>query len=226
MAWDFRKTSENLGRAAPVEALSRPVIDLDFDCGEIGCGVDGQVGSFREVLAQQWSGPRKSDTKSKDPSYGSSQMYSRNTLSHSDAVSAIELFEQGFTAKSVSMSLNLAGAPVQMLYQRWQLRGAGALMTGERRQYDFGTKLEIVLAISRVNPGGFCAKSSTFPHPALSRIGRASIGEMEKTGCARSTVAGHQPLAGIPAQKARPRRCVERTNGCALRSPTWESCVP
>jgi transposase len=48
-------------------------------------------------------------------------MYSKSTLSHSDAVSAVELFEQGFTAKSVALSLDLAAAPVQMLYQRWQL---------------------------------------------------------------------------------------------------------
>ncbi len=72
-------------------------------------------------------------------------MYSGSTLSQADAVSAVELFEQGFTAKSASLSLDLAPNPVQMLYQRWQLRGRDALVTRERRQYDFGTKLEIVL---------------------------------------------------------------------------------
>lgn len=56
-------------------------------------------------------------------------MYSRSMLSHSDAVSAIELFEQGFTAKSVTIVLNLTDAPVQMFYERWQLRGEGALAT-------------------------------------------------------------------------------------------------
>ncbi|NHP18755.1 hypothetical protein G8767_35420, partial [Rhodococcus sp. IC4_135] len=71
-------------------------------------------------------------------------MYSKSTLSHTDAVSALELFEQGYTAKSVAISLDLAQNPVQMLYQRWQLRGAGALVTRDRRQYDFETKLEIV----------------------------------------------------------------------------------
>ena len=71
-------------------------------------------------------------------------MYATSTLSHSDAVSAVELLEQGFTAKSVALSLDLAGAAVQMLYQRWQLRGSGALVTRDRKQYDFETKLEIV----------------------------------------------------------------------------------
>lgn len=53
-------------------------------------------------------------------------MYLRSTLSHSDAVSAIELFEQGLTAKSVALTLDLAPNPVQMLYERWQVRGSGA----------------------------------------------------------------------------------------------------
>lgn len=153
-------------------------------------------------------------------------MYSRSTLSHSDAVSAIELFEQGFTAKSVAMSLDLAGSPVQMLYQRWQLRGDGALMTRERRQYDFGTKLEVVRRHIEGESGRTLREEFDLPSPRPSRIGRASIGEMGKTGCARSAAAGHQPLAGIPLTKARPRHCVERTNGCALRSPTWENCGP
>jgi transposase len=56
-------------------------------------------------------------------------MYLRITLSHSDAVSAVELFEQGFTAKPVALSLGLAASPVQKLYQRWQTGGSGALVT-------------------------------------------------------------------------------------------------
>jgi hypothetical protein len=43
-------------------------------------------------------------------------MYSGSTLSHSDAVSAVELFEQGYTPKSVPISLDLARSPVQLLY--------------------------------------------------------------------------------------------------------------
>lgn len=83
-------------------------------------------------------------------------MYSKSTLSHTDAVSALELFEQGYTAKSVAISLDLAQNPVHMLYQRWQLRGAGALVTRDRRQYDFETKLEIV----RRNVNGESEKGS------------------------------------------------------------------
>ena len=93
-------------------------------------------------------------------------MYSKSTLSHCDAVSAVELFEQGFTAKSVALSLDLAGAPVQMLYQRWQLRGPGALVTRDRKQYDFDTKLEIVLRHTRGESGRALAEEFDLPSPS------------------------------------------------------------
>jgi transposase len=93
-------------------------------------------------------------------------MYSKSTLSHPDAVSAVELFEQGFTAKSVALSLDLAGAPVQMLYQRWQLRGSGALVTRDRRQYDFETKLEIVRRHIRGESGRALSEEFGLPSPS------------------------------------------------------------
>lgn len=93
-------------------------------------------------------------------------MYSKSTLSRSDAVSAVELFEQGFTAKSVALSLDLAGAPVQMLYLRWQLRGSGALVTRDRKQYDFETKLEIVLRHTKGESGRALAEEFDLPSPS------------------------------------------------------------
>ncbi len=92
-------------------------------------------------------------------------MYSRSTLSSSDAVSAVELFEESFTAKSVALTLDLALNPVQMLYQRWQLRGAGALVTRERRQYDFDTKLEIVRRHANGESGRALANEYDLPCP-------------------------------------------------------------
>lgn len=93
-------------------------------------------------------------------------MYSKSTLSHSDAVSAVELFEAGFTAKSVALTLDFAGAPVQMLYQRWQLRGSGALVTRDRKQYDFDTKLEIVLRHTKGESGRALAVEFGLPSPS------------------------------------------------------------
>ena len=93
-------------------------------------------------------------------------MYSRSTLSYFDGVSAIELFEQGFTAKSVTIVLDLAGAPVQMLYERWQLRGEGALVTRERRQYEFEIKLEIVLRHIKGESGRSLCEEFDLPSPS------------------------------------------------------------
>lgn len=93
-------------------------------------------------------------------------MYSKSTLSYPDAVSAIDQFEQGFTAKSVAVALDLAGAPVQMLYQRWQLRGSGALVTRDRRQYDFDTKLQIVLRHTKGESGRALAEEFDLPSPS------------------------------------------------------------
>ena len=93
-------------------------------------------------------------------------MYSRSTLSHSDAVSAVELFEQGFTAKSVTVALGLAVAPVQMVFERWQLRGKGALVTRERRQYGFEIKLEIVLRHIKGESGRSLCEEFDLPSPS------------------------------------------------------------
>ena len=93
-------------------------------------------------------------------------MYSKSTLSRSDAVSAVELFEQGFTAKSVAIFLDLAGSPVQMLYQRWQIRGSEALVTRDRRQYDFETKLEIVRRHVKGESGRALAEEYGLPSPS------------------------------------------------------------
>jgi transposase len=93
-------------------------------------------------------------------------MYTKSTLSHADAVAAVELFEQGFTARSVALALDFARAPVQMLYERWQLRGSGALVTRDRRQYDFETKLEIVRRHIKGESGRALSEEYGLPSPS------------------------------------------------------------
>lgn len=92
-------------------------------------------------------------------------MYTRSTLTQTEAASVIELFEEGFTAKSVALALDLTPNPVQMLFQRWQLRGAGALVTRERRQYPFETKLEIVRRHVAGESGRALAEEFDLPSP-------------------------------------------------------------
>jgi transposase len=92
-------------------------------------------------------------------------MYFKGALSRSDAVSAVELFEQGMSANSVARALDLASTSVQMLYQRWQVRGRGALVTRERKQYDLETKLLIVRRHLQGTSGRVLAKEYDLPSP-------------------------------------------------------------
>jgi len=153
-------------------------------------------------------------------------MYSGSTLSHSDAVSAVGLFEQGFTAKSVAISLDLARYPVQMLYQRWQLRGSGALVTRDRRQYDFETKLEIVRRHIKGESGRALSEEYCLPSPSTV-ANWTGIYRREGEDGLRPKPRGRPPTdRGDSLRRARLRRCVRKTNGSALRSRTWENCGP
>ncbi|MFK4363182.1 hypothetical protein ABH939_006719 [Rhodococcus sp. 27YEA6] len=90
-------------------------------------------------------------------------MYAKSTLSYSDAVSALEVFEESLTAN-----------PVHMLYQQWQLREAGVLVTRERRHYDFETKLEIVRRNVNGESGSAKPKDHTVPQNLSSLVDRRS----------------------------------------------------
>ncbi|WP_411742605.1 helix-turn-helix domain-containing protein [Rhodococcus sp. IEGM 1318] len=153
-------------------------------------------------------------------------MYSKSTLSHTDAMSALELFEQGFTAKSVAISLDLAQNPVQMLYQRWQLRGAGALVTRDRRQYDFETKLEIVRRHVNGESGRVLAEEYDLPSPTTVANWTVIYRRDGEDGL-RPKKRGRPPTdRGDPLRKASSRHCAPRTNDFAPRSRTWENYGP
>jgi transposase len=52
-----------------------------------------------------------------------------------------------------------------MLYERWQVRGSGALMTRDRKQYDIETKLLIVRRHLQGVSGRVLAKEYDLPSP-------------------------------------------------------------
>ena len=100
----------------------------------------------------------------------------------------------GIPAKSVAISLDLPRSPVQMLYQRWQLRGAGALMTRDRRQHDFEIKLEIVLLHAKGESGR--TLSTEYDLPSLSTL--ANWTSIYRRDATRQT-ANRSPA--IPSEK-------------------------
>lgn len=153
-------------------------------------------------------------------------MYLRSTLSHSDAVSAIELFEQGLTAKSVALTLDLAPNPVQMLYERWQVRGSGALMTRDRRQYDIETKLLIVRRHLQGVSGRVLAKEYDLPSPGTVTNWTRIYRRDGEDGLRPKKRAGHPSTARIHFPGARSSNSEGRTNGYVRRWRTWENCGP
>jgi len=75
---------------------ARSEIECALDWQEMLRRMRAQVGALGRVVPQQWNGPRKLDTESR---------YAKSTLSRSDAVSDVELFEQVYTVKSVALTL-------------------------------------------------------------------------------------------------------------------------
>jgi len=90
-------------------------------------------------------------------------MHLGSTLTREDAAAAVEMFEEGYSAKSVARSTGLARNSIQMLHSRWQVRGRSARDTRERRLYSFETKLEIVRRQSRRESGRLLAESVWSP---------------------------------------------------------------
>ena len=71
-------------------------------------------------------------------------MYSRSSLSQAQRLSAVVLFEAGWGATSVATRLGVARWPIKAFYQRWRIRGRGALfMSPTKRSYSFEVKIEV-----------------------------------------------------------------------------------
>ncbi|MFF0818750.1 transposase [Rhodococcus sp. NPDC003318] len=73
-------------------------------------------------------------------------MDARSSLSEGQRAAAVALFECGFGARKVAARFGVGRGAVALLYDRWRVRGRGALVDGKpsRRSYSFECKLEVV----------------------------------------------------------------------------------
>lgn len=72
-------------------------------------------------------------------------MRSSSSLSEEQRSAAVALFVQGFAYRASATMLGVPQWPVKQLYQRWRIRGEGALVTRPTKQsYSFEVKLAIV----------------------------------------------------------------------------------
>lgn len=72
-------------------------------------------------------------------------MDARSSLSAEQREAAVALFEKGIADMATASSLGVHRKPVGRLYERWKIRGRGALVTKPIRQmYSFEVKLALV----------------------------------------------------------------------------------
>jgi transposase len=72
-------------------------------------------------------------------------MHPRSSLSDDERATAIALFDAGWGPDAAATRLESRLNPVRRLYDRWRVRGSGALVTKPtKRVFSFEVKLEIV----------------------------------------------------------------------------------
>lgn len=69
-----------------------------------------------------------------------------SSLSEDQRVTAVALFESGWAGQAVARRLGASHSAIDRLYDRWRVRGKGALVVKrpDRRSYSFEFKLEVV----------------------------------------------------------------------------------
>ena len=72
-------------------------------------------------------------------------MSARSSWSEGQQVAAIALFETGWASRSVARQLGVSLSAVDRLYDRWRVRGGGALVTKPtKRSFSFEFKIDVV----------------------------------------------------------------------------------
>ena len=72
-------------------------------------------------------------------------MSARSSLSEAQQAAAIALFEAGWGKRSVARKLGVSVPAVHRLYDRWRVRGGGALVAKPtRRSFTFEFKMDLV----------------------------------------------------------------------------------
>jgi len=72
-------------------------------------------------------------------------MHASSSLTVAQRQAAVAWFEKGLAEEATARRLGVARNPVRRLYQRWQVRGAGALVTkATNTRYSFEFKLDLV----------------------------------------------------------------------------------
>lgn len=95
-------------------------------------------------------------------------MYSRSSLTEAQRFAAVASFEEGLADRAVSALLGVPRDPVRRLYQRWRIRGRGALVTKRvKPSYSFDFKLALVERFLAGEPAAALAEEAELSSPVL-----------------------------------------------------------
>ncbi len=98
-------------------------------------------------------------------------MRSNSTLSLMQREAAVAWFESGLGYKATATALGVRYPPVKRIYQRWRVRGRGALMPmggkGSFRVYPFEVKLEAVTRFIAGDPAVEVAQALNISNPSM-----------------------------------------------------------
>ncbi|MEJ1090058.1 helix-turn-helix domain-containing protein, partial [Microbacterium sp. Mu-80] len=99
---------------------------------------------------------------------GSSFVYARSSLSVVQREAAVASFEQGLSDSAVATQLGVSRWPVRALYQRWRIRGRGALVQKRSKaSYSFEFKLGLVERVLAGEPAAVLAEEAGLSSPVL-----------------------------------------------------------
>lgn len=93
----------------------------------------------------------------------------RSSLTQAQRVSAVASFEEGLADRAVATLLGVPRDPVRRLYQRWRLRGRGALVSkrSARASYSFEVKVALVQRFAAGEDAMALTEEAGLSSPAL-----------------------------------------------------------
>lgn len=95
-------------------------------------------------------------------------MYARSSLSVVQREAAVASFEQGLRDSAVATRLGVSRWPVRALYQRWRIRGRGALVQKRSKaSYSFDFKLGLVERVLAGDSAAALAEEAGLSSPVL-----------------------------------------------------------
>lgn len=127
-------------------------------------------------------------------------MHSRSSLSEQQRLVAVAWFEKGLADTAVSTLLGVSRHPVRHLYQRWRIRGRGALVTKPNKpSYSFEFKVALVERFLAGEEAMVLAEEAQLSSPVVLKTWARKY-RNEGAEALRPKPKGRPAKAGVPGE--------------------------